>query len=310
LICPKCGNYQPDRAKYCGICGEGLSQDGLVESFLKQEKEHEITLPRHRSFFFYLVLGLIVVLVLALLAGGGYVVYRVAWGEKESDRNGGEPEENAARYENQDIGFRISYPDNWTLEEGLPAEDELAFLTLSLTDKKKMEIRAYQLDPIISIGGIEAIENHLAEDATGRIEAMGGQPAGASAVQPNGEQPGYGLEEPPSTPATEEALSGEMGEATNEDLFTSTKVSGLPAFYTEYTANVMGEETELLLYYVVAGDYIFLFQGRAPAQEYEDIRPQFYSITGSFEWQELLEEQAPDETPGVSTFTRPVIIFN
>ena len=62
MICPKCGSYQPDRAKYCGICGEGLSQDGLVESFLKDKPEHEITIPRHRSFLFYLILGLIVVL--------------------------------------------------------------------------------------------------------------------------------------------------------------------------------------------------------------------------------------------------------
>ncbi len=310
MICPKCGNYQPDRAKYCGICGEGLSQDGLVESFLKDEPEHDITLPRHRSFLFYLLLGLIIILVLALLAGGGYIVYRVAWGDQEGKRNGGELEDNTAQYEDQDIGFRISYPNNWTLEEGIPAEDELAFLTLTLTEKKNMEIHVYQLDPIISIGGIEEIEEYLLEDATGRIEAMGGQPAATNSAQPNGEQPGYGLEEPSSTSATDEALPGEMGETPDGDLFTATKVSGLPAFYTEFTANVMSEETELLLYYIVAGDYIFLFQGRAPSQEYADIRPQFYSITGSFEWQEILEEQAPDETPGVSTITRPMIIFN
>jgi hypothetical protein len=308
LICPKCGNYQPDRAKYCGICGEGLSQDGLMESFLKDEPEHEITIPRHRSFLFYLVLGLITILVLALLAGGGYLVYRVAWGDQEGKRNGGQLEDNTVEYVDEDIGFRISFPRNWTLEEGFPAEDELAFLTLALTEKKNMEIHVYQLDPIISIGGIEGIEEYLVEDATGRIEAMGGQPAISNAAQPDGEQSGYGLEEPSS--ATDEALSGEMDETSNEDLFVSTKVSGLPAFYTEFVANIMGEQTELLLYYIVAGDYIFLFQGRAPSQEYEDIRPQFYSITGSFEWQEILEEQAPDETPGVSTITLPVIIFS
>jgi hypothetical protein len=307
LICPKCGSYRPDRAKYCGICGEVLSQEGLMESFLKDKPEHEITLPRHRSFLFYLILGLIVILVLAVLAGGGYLVYRVAWGEQGGKKNGGTPEENTVEYVDEDIGFRIAYPTNWTLEEGLPSEDELAFITLALTEKKNMEIHVYQLDPIISIGGIEGIEDYLVDDATGRIEAMGGQPSFTNSVQPGSEASGYGLEEPSTT---DESLSGEMNETSNEDLFTSTKVSGLPAFYTEFTANVMGEETELLLYYIVAGDYIFLFQGRAPSQEYEDIRPQFYSITGSFAWQEILEEQSPDETPGVSTITLPVIIFN
>ena len=310
MICPECGSYQPDRAKFCGICGAGLSQDSLVESFLKDKPEHDIVLPRRRGPLFYLVLLGIILLALAVLGGAGYVVYRLAWGEPEGKDDGTEVEDNTQTYENQELGFSFSYPDSWDLEEGLPAEGELATLTLTLTEKKNMDLRVLQLDPIISIGGIEGIEEYLAEQATGIIEAMGGQPVSSGAVQPGNGQSGYGQDEFSDTGDGGEALSGEMGDESTQELFTTTRVSGLPAFYTEFTANVMGEETEVLLYYIVAGDYIFLFQARAPSSEYQGIRPQFYSITGSFEWSQLLEEQAPDETPGISIIDVPVIIFN
>lgn len=310
MICSECGSYQPDRAKYCGICGAGLSQDGLVESFLKDKPEHDIVLPRRRSLRFYLAGGLIAILALAILAGAGYLVYRVAWGEPAGKGDGKEVEDNTQTYENQELGFSFSYPDSWILEEGFPAENELAMLTLTLTEKKNMEAHVWQLDPIISIGGIEGIRDYLSEDAQSTIRALGGQPATSEALQPDNGQSGYGQEKPSETANGEEALSGEMGEGSADELFTTTQVSGLPAFYTEFTANVMGEETEMLLYYIVAGDFIFLFQARAPASEYQGIRPQFYSITGSFRWNQILEEQAPDETPGMSTITVPVIIFN
>lgn len=301
MICPECGNYQPDRAKYCGICGAGLSQDGLVESFLGKDPEHDIVLPRHRSFWFYTAILGIVILALAVFAGAGYLVYRIAWGEDESKPDDGKVEDTAQHYTDPDLGYSISYPETWTLEKGTPGEGELAVMTFSLTSRKNMEMRIFQLDPIVSIGGIDAIEEYLAEDAAARIAALGG-PAGPGATsQPSETQPGYGTEDPAAT-APEEAAE----EAVDEYLFTSTEVSGFPAFYTEFSANYMSEETEFLFYYIIAGDYIFFFQGRSPASEFKEVRPQFFSITRSFSWEDILYEQAPDEAPDIST----VIIFN
>jgi len=302
LICSKCGSYQPDRAKYCGICGEGLSQDGLVESFLKSDSEHEIVMPHHRSFWFYMAITGVVFLALALFAGAGYLVYRIGWGESEAENKGSEVVDNSQEYTDPELGFTISYPESWSLEQGFPVENELAALTLNLSAQKSMELRVYQLDPVISIGGIEAIEEYLVDDATARITALGGQPGSSETSQPKNGQTGYGQ--------GETTAPGEMDETSTEEIFTSTRVSGLPAFYTEFTANVMGEETKFLLYYIVAGDYIFVFQARAPSGEYKDVRPQFYSITGSFSWEQILQDQAPDETPDVSNAWGPVITLD
>jgi hypothetical protein len=305
LICPDCGSYQPDRAKYCGICGAGLSQDGLVESFLGQEKEHDIVMPRHRSFWFYAAIIGIVILLLAVFTGAGYLVYRIAWGGDEGKSGDGEVEDTAQHYTDAELGFSISYPETWSLEQGIPGEDELATMTFNLTSRKNMEMHIYQLDPIVSIGGIDAIEEYLAEDASERIAALGGQLDSGGASQPTDSQPGYGGEEPAA-----EAPGEEPAEAPAGDFFTSTQVSDFPAFYTEFTTNFMSEETEFLLYYIIAGDYIFFFQGRAPTNEFQGIRPQFFSITRSFRWEDILNEQAPDETPDISVARDPVIIFN
>jgi hypothetical protein len=289
------------------MCGEGLSQEGLMESFLKDDPEHEIVLPRHRSFWFYMAITGIVILALAVFAGAGYLVYRIAWGENEAKNDGGEVVDMNQDYTDPELGFTISYPENWSLELGSPAENELAALTLSLSAQKNMELRVYQLDPVISIGGIEAIEEYLVEDATGRIIALGGQPGSSEASQPKNSQTGYGQEGTSTSATGETTAPDETDETSTDEMFTSTHISGLPAFYTEFTANIMGEETKFLLYYIVAGDYIFVFQARSPAGEYKDARPQFYSITGSFKWEQILEEQTPDETPDISSTWAPVI---
>jgi len=304
LICPDCGNYQPDRAKYCGICGAGLSQDGLVESFLGDDTDHDIILPRHRSFWFYAAILGIVILALAVFGGAGYLVYRIAWGEEDAKTDDGEIVDTAQHYTDPELGYSIAYPETWSLEQGIPGEGELEAMTFSLTSRKNMELRLYQLDPIVSIGGIDAIEEYLAEDASARIAALGGMTDSGATSQPSESQPGYGAEDPGAAAPEEE-----LEEAANGDLFTSTEVSGFPAFYTEFTANYMSEETKFLLYYIVAGDYIFYFQGRAPANEYKDMRPQFFSITRSFSWEDILNDQAPDETPDISSARVPVIIF-
>jgi hypothetical protein len=311
LICSECGSYQPDRAKYCGICGSALSQEGLVESFLKSDSEHDIVLPRHRSPLFYVILVAIVILALLLFAGAGYLVYRVAWGERGDEASDGEIQDTTNDYTDAELGFSLSYPNNWTLEVGIPPEDELAALTVSLTAQKNLELGVYQLDPVISIGGIEGIEEYLVEDAAGRASAQGGQLGSMQASQPADAGSGYGQEETYPTVTDDEQP---------EVVFERTTVSGFPAFYTEFTANVMGEETKFLLYYIVADDYIFLFQARAPASEYKDVRPQFFSIAGSLKWQDIMEEPAPTEQPGISnlsppaiwisTLSPPVILFN
>jgi hypothetical protein len=311
LICPECGSYQPDRAKYCGICGSGLSQEGLIESFLDHDPEHEIVMPRHRSFWFYTAIVCVVTLALAAFAGAGYIVYRIAWGEDEVGVDGGKVVDSSQVYSDPDLGFSISYPETWTLAAGTPGENELTAFSINLTTRKGMDITALQLDPLVSIGGIEAIEEYLIEEATTRILSLGGKPGSSEASQPASSQPGYGQEETQPPPG-EETAPGE--ESASENLLDSTRVSDLPAFYTEFTTNFMGEETKFLLYYIVAGDSIFVFQGHAPSAEFKDVRPQFFAITGSFIWMERDGEQTPDETPDISVSPgsgrAPVITFN
>jgi hypothetical protein len=284
-----------------------------MESFLKHDHLHEIVLPRHRSPWFYIAFLGIVILALATLAGAGYLVYKIAWGEDEAGEEGGKIVDNTLDYNDPEIGFSISYPDNWTLEQGVPEANEFAALAVSLTARKNMELRVLQLDPLVSIGGIDAIEEYLAEDANARITALGGQPYSGETSQPAEGQTGYGQEVPQTTTGGETA-PGEVEETAGDDIFESTRVSGLPAFYAEFTANSMGEETRFLLYYIVAGDYIFTFLGRAPSSEFKDVRPQFFAITGSFKWEETDGGQAPEETPDIGALPSrggvPVITFN
>lgn len=307
MICPECGSYQPDRAKYCGVCGTGLSQEGLMESFLNHDPEHDIVLPRHRSFLFYLAITGIVILSLAAVTGAAYLVYRIAWGEEKKGENGGEVTRSALDYTDNDLGFSISYPETWTIEEAAPQPGELAALTINLTARKGMDLRVLQLDPLVSIGGIYAIEEYLVEDANTRIMAQGGKASTGGERQETGSQPGYNQGEAQS-PAGEGTEPVGTEEGTAGDFFDSTRVSDLPAFYTEFTSNFMGEESRSLLYYIVAGDHIFVFLGRAPSGEFKDVRPQFFAITGSFKWDEGAGEQAP-ETPDISGRPAPVITF-
>ena len=242
MICSECGNYQPDRAKFCGICGAALSQEGLVESFLNKEgdkeEDSEIILPRHRSFFFYLAITLVVLLALLIFTGAGYLVYRAGWGDSGNNKTtNSDVEDNTLEYINNDIGFAFSYLNNWKLEEGYPTQDQLLSLNLSLSSQKNIELTAYQLDPLASIGGLEGIREYLAEDATKRMEALGGE------IRTGTNQNG----------TTEDEEANDI----SNNLFVSTQVNGLPVFHLDFTANIMGEETNFMLYYVVADDYIW-----------------------------------------------------
>jgi hypothetical protein len=280
VICSECGSYQPDRAKFCGICGAALSQEGLMESFLKDRGDAEIVLPKHRSFLFYLTVTGVVLVALLIFAGAGYLVYRAAWGgsgtKAESD-NG--VQDNMLEYTNDDIGFTFSYLDNWRLEQPHPVNDQLVSLKLSLSSQKTLEITGYQLDPTVTIGGLQGIEDYLTQDATQRMQAQGvSNPVGASSSQASG-----GTDQA-TAPATGQTSPDATQEEISSDIFISSQVSGLPVFYLDFNANVMGEATSFILYYVIADDYYFLFEGRAPQGEFKDVRSQIMAMAGSFKW--------------------------
>jgi len=297
LICPECGSYQPDRAKFCGICGAALSQESALECFLGEEREIEMTLPRRRSILFYLAMVATVIFAAALLAGAAYLVYLVAWGGEEAERNSSGAQENTLNYFHPDLGFSLSYLKMWTLEEGVPSEDQVVAVQFTLSAQKVLELTAYRLDPVVMIGGMEGIEEEIAADAYKRISDLGGQVVIPGGMDNSSGREAYGEKESPQAGSGDEALppgEEEGGEIpASEELLTSTAINGLPAFYTEFTANLMGEETRFLLYYIVADDLLFVFQGRAPANEYQDIRAQFMVMVRSFKWEPAEEPVSP-----------------
>jgi hypothetical protein len=303
LICPECGNYQPDRAKFCGICGAVLSQEGAIECFLGDECEQEIELPRHRSILFYLTMTLILLVALAVLAGATYLVYLVAWGGEETEQEDGFVEENTLDYVHPDLGFSLSYLKMWTMEEMAPAEDQVFAMQFTLSAQKVLDMYVYRLDPVVMIGGIEGIKEEIALDAQERIAALGGQVVGLGSMGTPDEQGTYVQEESPAAATGEETpqVEGEEGdeEADPEELLTSTTINGLSVFYTEFNANFMGEDTKFLLYYIVADDLLIIFQGRAPAFEFQDVKPQFMVMVRSFE-REVVEEPAIQGLPEIS----------
>lgn len=283
-----------------------------MESFLKVAGEDEVIIPRRRSIIFYLVVTLVAILCLALLAGAGYLIYRVAWGDKEPKERMEVVEEKNMTYADADIGFSFTYPEGWMLEQGYPSGEEKVSIALLLSSRKKLELRIYQLDPVVSIGGLEGIEEYLVEQAGARMEALGGELPSSSSPGASGEQSGYAQTEPQeqAQPQPQDQTDGtspegadtqtegdDLGQDEGGEFFRSTRVNGLPVFYTEFNANFMGEDTEFLFYYLVAGDYVFFFQGQAPAFEYQDVRPHFMAITRSLEWHEPGEE-APAEGEG------------
>lgn len=245
MICPECGSYQPDRAKFCGICGTPLSQESLVENFLRERPEQEIRLPRFRSPWFYLSVFLLLALTLALLAGAVYLVYRAARGGEEKAPEEGEAQE-YLQYFDESLGFGFSYPRGWMVEKGYATGEELTSLRVVLTSRKYLEIKAFVLDPVVSVGGLEGIREFLEQKAAEHVRSLGGT------VQDEG-----------------------------ESLLTYTRVGEMPAFYLEFEANLMGEATSFFLQYVVSDDFCFQFEGRSPSEEIRGVRPLFWSIADS-----------------------------
>jgi hypothetical protein len=219
---------------------------------------------------FYFIITLVVLLALAIFAGAGYLVYRAGWGGSGSKAaTNGSTQENTLEYCNQDIGFTFSYMDDWNLEQDQPGDGQLVALKVSLSSQKNIEFSGYQLDPVVSIGGLDGIRDFLTQDATNRISALGGSSKATGS----------------SSSGSDEAAADEQADAgTAKRMFTQTQVNGLPVFYLDFNANVMGEPTTYVLYYVVADDYYFLFQGRSPQNDYKDMRPQIMATAGSFQW--------------------------
>ncbi len=282
LICPECGSYQPERAKFCGICGTPLSQESLVESFLSESPEPELVLPRHRSPWFYLAVLALVLASLAVLTGAGYVVYRIAWGGKGQEESREEGGEAALQYRDEKTGYSLSYPDTWTLSEQPLASGAISSLRISLSSRKFLDVQVYYIDPVVSVGGLEAIKEYLEAVAGERILALGGKTGG---TEPSGTQESGESEPAPADNAEESA-----------ELFTYTRIGNMPAFYVECDGNVLGEETTFVLCFIVADDYYFQCEGRAPKDEYRGVRPQFWSIFGSLR-REAVGEEVPYSTP-------------
>ncbi len=246
MICPECGTYQPDRAKFCGLCGTPLSQESLVESFLRQAPEEDLVLPRHRSPWFYLAVFLLVSALLALLGGAVFLVLRKVSGGREEGDTAQEAEENVNLFHHPELGFGFSYPEGWTLEQGYPAGEELSSMRAVFSSRKFMEIKVLTLDPVVAVGGLEGIRESLEEKAGEQVRSLGG------------------------------TVRDQEGE-----LLTYTRAGDMPAFYVEFEANLLGENTTFILCYAVGGNYCFRFEGRAPYDEYRSVRPLFWSIIDS-----------------------------
>lgn len=269
MICPECGSYQPDKAKFCGNCGVSLSRESLAESFLGSMKPQEMELPRRRSLSFYLGVTLAILFSLAALLGMAYLVYRYSIQQKEE--GGSEPEQDYLSYTHPGTGFSISYHRHYELKENAPTGDELLSLELVMGVEKELEVTAFRLDPDVLVGGMESIFALLEEDARTRMRSEGGELP--TSISPETSQ----LE------SDEEGLDGAVEEGTSGNgepgLLNTSSVRGNPAFYLDFKARGDG----ILLYYVLSEDLVFVFTGRSPWAEFPAARRQFMAVIGSFQ---------------------------
>ncbi len=269
MICPECGSYQPDKAKFCGNCGTGLSRDSLLESFLGSLKPQEMELPRRRSAAFYLGLALAVLIALAVLLGMAFLVYRYAVQQKELRDEGGD--EDYLTYTQPDTGLSLSYHRHYELKELTPEGDELFCFELVMGSDKSLEIKAFRLDPDVLVGGMESIYAMLREDVLTKMRSEGGEGANFS---PSGMDEEAGAEG-----GTEEIPGGEgVSQRESEPLSTSS-VRGNPAYYADFRAKEKG----FLVFYVISEDLVFMFTGRSLWAEFPAARRQFMAVIGSFQ---------------------------
>lgn len=268
MICPECGSYQPDKAKFCGNCGAGLSRDSLVESFLGSLKPQEMEIPKRRSLAFYLGVMAVVLLGLAVLGGMTWLVYRYAVRQKE--RPAEEPGEEYLVYTHPGTGFSITYHRHFELRERAHSGDDLVSLELVMGSEKSLEIEAFRLDPDVLVGGMESISSLLKEDALTRMKSVGGEIANFLSAGTEGgveEKEGRG-DIPPEVFGTDEEA----------ELLNESSVKGNPAFYADLKADVYG----FLIFYLISDDIVFVFTGKSPWGEFPTVRRQFMAVIGSF----------------------------
>ncbi len=264
MICPECNSHEPNNAKFCGICGTPLTQEGRVAHFLDgmPDENATIDLPHHRQPIFYVTVALVMTLVILILGGVGYLLYRVFRGDSHAPaaETTNSVTENSYKYDNPDLGFNFLYPRLWVLEERKESGKLLA-LTVGITSTKFATVTASLLSPEVTAGGRDGIEAYV---RTLLKDVMPAAPTGTTAPGTTGVNP--------STPA-----SGSSPTLDRVD------VNGQFAFRIKYDQTSGDSRITVMRYFLAPSDVLFEFQFRAPAEEWTAVSPDFSLIIQSFQ---------------------------
>jgi len=265
LICPECNSHEPNAAKFCGVCGIPLTQEGRVAHFLDgmpEENDH-IDLPHHRKPIFYVTVALVLAFTLAILGGGGYLLYRVFRGDNHAPaaEATNTVTDNSYRYDNQELGFSFLYPRLWVLEERKETGKLLA-LTVGITSTKFASMTATRLTPDVTVGGRDGIEAYV------RTLLKDVLPAAPTATT----TPGTGTGVSPSSPPS--------GSSPTLD---RVEINGQFAFRIVYDQTSGDTHITVQRYFLAPSDVLYEFQFRAPAGEWTAVSPDFSLIIQSFQ---------------------------
>ncbi len=264
MICPECNSHEPNTAKFCGICGTPLTQEGRVAHFLGgiPEDNSAIDLPHHRQPIFYVTVALVTVLIIIILGGVGYLLYRAFTSDSPAPpvETNDTVTENSYKYDNQDLGFTFLYPRLWVLEERRESGKLLA-LTVGITSTKFATMTASLLSPDVTAGGRDGIEAYV---RTLLKDVLPAAPAGTTAPGTTGVNP--------STPA-----SGSSPTLDRVD------INGQFAFRIKYDQTSGDSRITVLRYFLAPSDVLYEFQFRAPVEEWSAVSPDFSLIIQSFQ---------------------------
>ncbi len=265
MICPECNSHEPNTAKFCGICGAPLTQEGRVAHFLggMPGENDKIDLPHHRRPIFYVTVALVTALILVVLGGIGYLLYRVFRGDSHTPatETTNNVTDNSYRYDNQELGFSFLYPRLWVLEERQESGKLLA-LTVGITSTKFASMTATMLSPDVTVGGRDGIEAYV---RTLLKDVLAASPTGTTA-------PGAGTSANPSTPAS--------GSSPTLD---RVEINGQFAFRIRYDQTSGDTRITVLRYFLAPSDVLYEFQFRAPAEEWNAVSPDFSLVIQSFQ---------------------------
>ncbi len=263
MICPECNSHEPNDAKFCGICGAPLTQDGRVAQFLvgMPDENARIDLPHHRQPVFFVTVAVVTTLVLLVMGGIGYLLYRVFRGDNHAPavETSDTASDNSYRYDNQELGFSFLYPRLWVLEERQESGKILA-LTVGITSTKYASMTALRLSPDITVGGRDGIEAYV---RTLLKDVLPAAPPGTTA-------PGAGGVNP-ATPSS--------GSSPTLD---RVEINGQFAFRIKYDQTSGDTKITVQRFFLAPSDVLFEFQFRAPAEEWSAVSPDFSLIIQSF----------------------------